>query len=621
MAVESDFFRPVPPRSAGRRIPPAFEAVLVVVVSQLLLIPCFWQQHVQAGDFSSHLYNAWLARQLRSTPQAGISIVHPWTNVLADYVLEALTGSAGVYWTERIVAGAAVLVFFWGAFFLISSATGRRPWWLAPCLGILSYGVIFHLGFLNYYISTGLCLWILALLWNPTALRIVLAIAIALLALLAHPMPLAWVLAVLGYLHLARRLTSFYLGVLMGCSLVTLLLAEPLTMGWLPARWSFGQLNTLEGLLGISGLDQAWLFGRKYLIVAGALLLLWIALLLERVDRGGMLRDPLVHLWLLHCAAFALLPSAIQLPQYQHVLAYIPQRISLFTAILLYVVVAGARYGRVVTGLSAVASVIFFSFLYVDTQAYDRVEREVAGLLEGLTPGQRVVASIADSGARLPALTHVVDRPCIEHCFSYGNYEAATGQFRIRVYQPNSVIASSMLVVQELEDGRHVVTLAEAPLYAVCQCEKPDHRLCLRMLRAGQTTCGFTIQASPAFLVQTNQHEIPRDQDRVPAVDADDDAGTLAPHAVSAQDNRHHFAGQHARQGTQAHQGVNERAGFLQPHSQPPPGGQEVQRLQVQKDLETEGPVFGIRTRLARVPPEFGGAVHGDFIGRRALAR
>src|SRR5262249_38097297 len=154
-----------------RPLPVPLEIGLVILVSLLLLIPCLWHRHVQAGDFSSHLYNAWLARYLKTAPAAGVSIAHPWTNVLADYVLEFLTGVAGVYWTERIVAGTAVLLFFWGAFCLVWSATGRRAWLVAPFLGMLSYGLVFHLGFLNYYISTGLCLWMLALLWNPDRRR------------------------------------------------------------------------------------------------------------------------------------------------------------------------------------------------------------------------------------------------------------------------------------------------------------------------------------------------------------------------------------------------------------------------------------------------------------------
>src|SRR4051812_36876130 len=35
-----------------------------VVLSLCVLIPCFWQPHIQATDLPSHLYNAWLYNQL-----------------------------------------------------------------------------------------------------------------------------------------------------------------------------------------------------------------------------------------------------------------------------------------------------------------------------------------------------------------------------------------------------------------------------------------------------------------------------------------------------------------------------------------------------------------------------
>ena len=37
---------------------------LYVLVSLLLLAPCYWQSRVQAGDLSSHIYNAWLAQSI-----------------------------------------------------------------------------------------------------------------------------------------------------------------------------------------------------------------------------------------------------------------------------------------------------------------------------------------------------------------------------------------------------------------------------------------------------------------------------------------------------------------------------------------------------------------------------
>ena len=90
--------------------------------------------------------------------------------------------------------------------------------------------------------------------------------------------------------------------------------------------------------------------------------------------------DPVAHLWLLNMAAFALLPSAIKLPQYQFGLLFIPERISLFIAILFCAVVGAARQGRGLTRLSALLAVVFFGFMYVDTRAIGQVDADITAL-------------------------------------------------------------------------------------------------------------------------------------------------------------------------------------------------------------------------------------------------
>jgi hypothetical protein len=102
------------------------------------------------------------------------------------------------------------------------------------------------------------------------------------------------------------------------------------------------------------------------------------------------------------------------------------------------------------------------------------------------------VAAISDSGARLNDLLHVADRTCIGRCFSYGNYEPATGQFRIVITSPNQVVAKDMTVVQEIEEGQHIVTQSEDPLYSVCGTEGEPGRFYIRQIHAGERTCAFS---------------------------------------------------------------------------------------------------------------------------------
>jgi hypothetical protein len=468
------------------------EALIMVAISVAMLIPCVWQERIQAGDLSSHVYNAWLAGQIQSGNVKGLTVAPLSTNVLSDWALERLLYAAGPVAAERVVSGAAVLIFFWGAFFAVDAATGRRPWLFCPLLAMLSYGLIFHFGFLNFYLSVGFCFWTLGLLWHPSRGRVVAAVPLAVLAWLAHLLPVVWVGSVLAYLYLVRKIpTPWRMAAPVG-GVALLAALQGVLMSRYPYNWSLEQSVSLSGIAAITGVEQFFLYDVKYLILAAAILIVLLVLFLERIDQGDLLNDPAGQIWSLHVVALVLMPSAIQLPQYQHVFAYIPQRISLLTAIFFIIVVGRARYGRGITRLTTLAAMVFFTCLYLDGMAFNRVENEVDSLVAKLPPGQRVVAAITDSGARLNALIHVADRACIGRCFSYANYEPATGQFRIRITGPNRVVAPNMKVVQEIEEGQHIVTPAEDPLYSVCPIDNDANHFYLRAVHAGEQTCAFS---------------------------------------------------------------------------------------------------------------------------------
>src|SRR5438445_743954 len=94
---------PAPAESAFARSPAPYLAASV-----LLLIPCFWQSRLQAGDLSSHIYNAWLAQLIARGQAPGLSIASQTTNVLFDWILSALFQSVGASAAQRISAALAV---------------------------------------------------------------------------------------------------------------------------------------------------------------------------------------------------------------------------------------------------------------------------------------------------------------------------------------------------------------------------------------------------------------------------------------------------------------------------------------------------------------------------------
>lgn len=470
--------------------------MLMAALTIALLIPCLWQPHIEAGDLASHLYNAWLAGQVQRGTLPGLTLAHPLTNVLADWGLQVVLNAFGPDWAVRVVAGLAVQIFFWGAFSWITVLHGRYPWIIVPFLAMLAYGLIFRFGFLNFYLSTGLTLCLVALLWHPRPSRFYIALPVSLLAFLAHPLPLVWGLLALAYVAIAQTLKEKVRVLLLPTAFALLILIQTGLTSVFPNRWSLAQFADLQGILGLVGLGQFWIYGSKYLIIVVASFLLWSALFLERVDQKGMSSDPIVHLWSLNIVGFVLLPFGIQFPSYQFGLLFISDRISLFVAILFCAVIGGCRYGRGITRLSALVAAAFFSFVYMDEKAMNLVQAQITDLLAGLPPGQRVVVALQDSGSnRLNGLVHIGSGACVGHCFDYANYEAATGQFRIRVAGPNSFVAPTMKLVRELELGEHIVTPAEAPLYSICPSTNPSQQLALRKLAAGDKTCLVLIQA------------------------------------------------------------------------------------------------------------------------------
>jgi len=461
---------------------------VILAISLLLIVPCFWQPHIQAGDLSSHLYNAWLAFEIQLGTIDGFEIVPVWTNVLTDWIMTPAVPVLGTVWAARLVVVPAVLIFFWGSFFVLNEAAGRKPWKLCPILALFTYGLVFHLGFLNFYLSTGLSLWILGLLITPTAARAMAAIPVALLALLSHALPVIWVAAVLAYIRICALTPSRWRGATFGLAVAGIVSAR-MVLGTFPHRWSWDQVLSFQGFASLTAIEQVWLFDAKYLLIAAGLALALVIFLADRFRQAGSLSDPWLHVWILHVVGLMILPAAVQLPQYDHPLAYIPQRLSLFTGLTFCLAICGPRLAREAVVISSVAAAAFFAFLFADYRAFNTMEAEVTRVVSTAPGRARVVASVLDQGARLNALAHVADRACIGHCFSYANYEAPTKQFRIRLREGNRFNAPSVAVSQAIENGAHVVTTAEDPIYAVCGCDSENGLLCLRVLHAGERVC------------------------------------------------------------------------------------------------------------------------------------
>ena len=449
---------PAPP-PAGESKPSRFgrSPAAYVLASAAVLIPCFWQSRIQAGDLGSHIYNSWLAEMAEKGQAPGLKVVVQTTNILFDLVLSVLFRTMGAAAAQRIAVSLAVLVFFWGALAFVRTASGRA-WTMAPALAALAYGWVFHMGFFNFYMSLGLCFWAMAVAWEgATPWRIGAAAALLAAAYVAHALPVAWAIGALVYAWIWRRSSARARWYLIGALLGALVLLRAAIMASWRTRWYTNQGWRL------SGADQLWIFGDKYIALAYALAAVWVSIAIWRL-RAKPPAGPVLPIAAITAAAIFLIPTAIWIPGYQHQLAYIAERMSLPLAVMVCAALSGAWVRPWQTAAMAVLVLALFGVLYADESVLNGFEDQVDEVVARIPAGRRVVLSVVDEEIEVNALAHMIDRACVGHCWSYGNYEPSTGQFRVRVTGASSVVVTTDVDAGMLEVGSYIVKPGDLPL-------------------------------------------------------------------------------------------------------------------------------------------------------------
>lgn len=468
-----------------------------IAVSLLLLVPCYWQSRIQAGDLSSHLYNAWLATLIDAGEAPGLSLAPQFSNVLFDGMLQRLLAWFGAAAAERIAVSLAVLVFFWGAFALLRRIAGRTCWILAPCLVLFAYGWVFHMGFFNYYLAFGISCFLLAALWPGGRAAWLLAPLLAGLGWLAHPLPVACALAIAAYVHLARRLSPrAQAGLLLAAAAVIVALPFVLALR-LQTSWSW------RFLLFATGADQLVIFDRASWFLAGLLVLAWTVARWQQSPAWGKLPGIAWQVALLCALAAAVAPYSVGgVTGVAAHLTMIPMRLSLFPGLFILGALATAPLRRWLGFALAGLALVHLGLVYAETRELNRVEDRIGELVQAIPPGSRVLAFLPPDIAPLPpgwlgrairlfpdrraSPVHLIDRACIARCFHYANYEPASGQFRIRALPGNPFVTSSYPAALRMEMGLYQVTDADLPLTQIFRCGPRATDLCARPLRAGE---------------------------------------------------------------------------------------------------------------------------------------
>ncbi|MGO9863375.1 MAG: hypothetical protein ACLPLR_07180 [Terriglobales bacterium] len=258
------------------------------------------------------------------------------------------------------------------------------------------------------------------------------------------------------------------------------------------------------------GTDQFLLYGSRYMLPARLFrAFAWGCLLVEVMRRRHTARwwSPFVlpaELYALALLAAALLPSGINARALDKMgflsIGFLTERLTSVSAILIFCLL-GAMKPRQwhLVGFGIIA-VLFFFFLYNDTAAINRMEAQLESKIGEIPSGSRVVATILTFPARV-STNHIVDRACIGRCFSYRNYEASAGQFRVRATPGNAFVMADPQSAFAAQTGNYVVRASDLPLFEVYQCDSSMTTLSVRKLAVGDKTTRTT---SPAFTRDSN---------------------------------------------------------------------------------------------------------------------
>jgi hypothetical protein len=467
--------------------------LLISIISAVLIIPCFWHRHIEAGDLPSHTFNAWLATLIQQGRAPGLYLAPQAYNILFDLLLLYSVKLFGFAAGPKIVVTISVLIFFWGAFSFIAALSERTPWLLTPCIAMLAYGYTFNMGFFNYYLSMGLACFGLAILWKqPQRSEWLAAIVICALATLAHPIGPLWFAGLLAYIAIRKTIRWPWRLTLPAAIIAIFIAGHRYLENWSDFEFSWPE----RPFYLFNGLDQLVLYGARYRFVSYALLAIFIFWLASEYFQRRESPIPLTPFFLsleLYLVAFcitSLLPQNLRGGPDSVWIGLLVSRLTIITAIFALCILSALRPSKPAALATLACSIFFFTLLYRDTAKLNRLESHAESLTAQLPFGTLVIPTLASpSDPRIQFVHHIIDRACIGHCFTYSNYEPSSFQFHGRVSPGSPLIAFRAADAQEMEAGNYVVRDSDPPFVNIYQCSPTDYTvLCARTLTPGEKT-------------------------------------------------------------------------------------------------------------------------------------
>jgi hypothetical protein len=467
----------------------------VALISLAVLVPCVWQRHIEAGDLGSHVYNAWLAQLIVQGEVPGLYLAHLWHNVLFDLLLLHSANLVGFAVAEKIVVSLAALIFFWGVFVFITALTQSSPWFLAPCIAMLAYGYSFNMGFLNYYLSIGLACWSVAIFLGGTRNDRLLSAVIFPVIYLAHPIGFLFAVGAMLYLTVRKILPGYS-----KLALPIAAIAAFASLHWLLSAHSDYDIDwTKTGPFYVfNGSDQVVLYGDQYSLLAQLAVFFGVGCLVvdaimrskERAAWPSWQAFAIpAELYVVTFAIVMLLPENIRTSPEVAWIGLLVSRLTTVSAIFGLAVLACLKPRKWhAIGFAALAAA-FFVFLHDDAAYLNQIEASAESVLSQLPYGTRVISSLsAPEDSRIEFIGHLVDRACINHCFSYLNYEPSSTQFRVRATPGNKFAAAPYSQVEKMVSSSYIFQPQDLPLVQLYECTPTDRtKLCARTLHPGDT--------------------------------------------------------------------------------------------------------------------------------------
>jgi hypothetical protein len=330
----------------------------------------------------------------------------------------------------------AVLIDTGGQIALWKTVAPRGWKAVSPLALMLSYGWLYAAGFINFYLALGFGYYAVALLWNAprTPRKYGGAAALLAAAWLAHFVAVLMIVAIIVYAMVAERLTRRRMWVLLAVTVAAVGLGHFLLQIYGHEQYDFQPQWRL-------GADQVWLFSDQYGWFTAAMALVWItglAVLIWR-NRGAVLSDCVLHIYVVVALVAVLAPWGIRWISYSVTLGLLPPRITAIAAVFACALAARAQLDRRVSIFAAIVALAFFALFYRDMRDFNDAEADIEQVVQQLPPGARVVSDVDWPVGRVQ-MWHLIDRACIGHVYDFGNYEASSGHFRIRVQPGNTFL-------------------------------------------------------------------------------------------------------------------------------------------------------------------------------------